>query len=611
MRMLTGLLEIPSSAITERDVIRMLGAETGDLVGSVVRVVDIYIGTSAENKEALLAKTLEFFNKVLGRLEQTSSLKLNCIQTKINLSANFDERMNIRSLVKGRSDICVTETTLFSLLHLNTSSENLASDSFQTLSFILTAANVDILLGSSQHLCFLLNTIEDFLENVSKYSGRDITPGLRLIETLISPKLQVHRSISNQILRPLVRLFRGYPFDIEGEAVSRILKIVRDILSKSSPICVSTFFSSADISSDLDYLKKNLLEADSRTILKEIFALNHSFHPSVGPKMKLRRQASANTIKAKLVDDDNPSSQSPVKNRRQQFSAPAPTTSVPHPRRVSNRPPGMATSPKRHNPHSSSSQVLSQPAVFRSLHQEAGQEAPNPALVKGKEEVKPGEIIFRRSKETTDINENDILEEAIQLFQRTNPYTKNEETDAGGEIKVESPTVSQAGKGLFDWMIDDDSDSSTDENIQEQLKPTNIEVPTELNSRIDEMNKDQYADLDMEKLNQWNDDDVFAKTIQSQKPVEETFNGKKPDRAETPTCYRLTRNQLLSVKHSVRVELCEAERFFEIDVGFLATQICGMLNTVNGGRIFLGVKRNGIIKGVRLDWKQRDKVYSR
>ena len=65
IRIPTGLLEIPSSAVTERDVIRMLGSETGDLVGSLVRVVDIYTVTSAENKEALLAKTLEFFNKVL------------------------------------------------------------------------------------------------------------------------------------------------------------------------------------------------------------------------------------------------------------------------------------------------------------------------------------------------------------------------------------------------------------------------------------------------------------------------------------------------------------------------------------------------------------------
>ena len=139
--------------------------------------------------------------------------------------------------------------------------------------------------------------------------------------------------------------------------------------------------------------------------------------------MKLR-QAEANTIKAKLVDDDNSSSvspTSPVKSRRPQYSNPTPTTSVPHSRKVLNRPPVIATSPKRHNPHSSS-QVASKPAVFRSLQQEAEPEASNPALIKGKEEIKPGEIFFRRSKKTTDINENDILEGAIQLFQQTYPY---------------------------------------------------------------------------------------------------------------------------------------------------------------------------------------------
>ena len=66
IRMLTRLLEIPSSSITEQDVIRMLAAETRDLVNVLVLVVNIYTGTSAENRETLLAMTLEFFNKVLG-----------------------------------------------------------------------------------------------------------------------------------------------------------------------------------------------------------------------------------------------------------------------------------------------------------------------------------------------------------------------------------------------------------------------------------------------------------------------------------------------------------------------------------------------------------------
>ena len=67
VRMLSRLLEIPSSSITERDVIQLLGADSGDLINGLVRVVDIYTGTLAEHKEFLLAMTLKFINKVLGR----------------------------------------------------------------------------------------------------------------------------------------------------------------------------------------------------------------------------------------------------------------------------------------------------------------------------------------------------------------------------------------------------------------------------------------------------------------------------------------------------------------------------------------------------------------
>ena len=116
-------------------------------------------------------------------------------------------------------------------------------------------------------------------------------------------------------------------------------------------------------------------------------------------------------------------------------------------------------------------------------------------------------------------------------------------------------------------MIDEDSDSSTNEdNIKDQ--------------------RDNEALVcDMEKL------DV-----------------KKPN---IPSCTQLVKNHLLSVKHSIKVELCEAKKFCEIDVGFLSTQICGMLNTVTGGSIYLGVKRNGVINGVRLERQKKDKVCAR
>ena len=38
VRMLSRILEIPYSSITERDVIRMIGADTGDIVNTLVRV---------------------------------------------------------------------------------------------------------------------------------------------------------------------------------------------------------------------------------------------------------------------------------------------------------------------------------------------------------------------------------------------------------------------------------------------------------------------------------------------------------------------------------------------------------------------------------------------
>ena len=76
IQLLTRLLEIPSSSISERDVIATLGAETGDLINSLVKIMDIYKGTSAENKETLLAMTLKFTNKVLGRLKFKLCLKI-------------------------------------------------------------------------------------------------------------------------------------------------------------------------------------------------------------------------------------------------------------------------------------------------------------------------------------------------------------------------------------------------------------------------------------------------------------------------------------------------------------------------------------------------------
>ena len=70
----------------------------------------------------------------------------------------------------------------------------------------------------------------------------------------------------------------------------------------------------------------------------------------------------------------------------------------------------------------------------------------------------------------------------------------------------------------------------------------------------------------------------------------------------------LYRDFLLNKKRSITTEMVNVERFFNVNQSEIATLVCGMLNSDDGGTIYLGVNTNSIIKGVKLDRKQRDKV---
>jgi len=70
----------------------------------------------------------------------------------------------------------------------------------------------------------------------------------------------------------------------------------------------------------------------------------------------------------------------------------------------------------------------------------------------------------------------------------------------------------------------------------------------------------------------------------------------------------LTRDFILSEKHSISVELWDAERKSELDNNRLAVLICGFLNSKAGGTIYAGVKRNGLVRGVPLERKDRDNM---
>ena len=68
----------------------------------------------------------------------------------------------------------------------------------------------------------------------------------------------------------------------------------------------------------------------------------------------------------------------------------------------------------------------------------------------------------------------------------------------------------------------------------------------------------------------------------------------------------LTRDYVLSESQSLTAELMDAEYLDLIAPNKLATFLCGFLNSEEGGTIYVGVKNNGLIRGVLLNRKQRD-----
>ena len=502
--------------------------------------------------------------------------------------------MNIRSLVNGRADLVINKHVLRTLLHTrNSEKTHLSTNAFITLSFVLTTKNVQMLLESPRDLDGLLEALEESLGY-----GMTIKPGLRIIETLISSQAQVPRSISAQLFPPLVKLSRYYPFDIDGSIIERILKIVRDILSHSSAICVTTFFSNKEFLSCLEYLKMNLLELKIRNILDEflVLAQMQPSKPSNTHRLPIRKldKIMKATLNQSCGSPSASSSVIPIQDKRPDNSGPDRSTPEPSKSAASR----MDNPKMRLNPPKSTLTITAEPVpVLRDFQLQTPEPFP--------EEVtnKPEEIIIHQAK-SKDNNENEVLEDAVR-FSHQQYLPGDCDTDAVRADEASKP-VTEARRGLLDWMIDSDSDSATEEDTTCTDSTEPIAQGGELEKHVSS-NETSVEDLDMEKLNQWNEDDALAKTKpKTSEPVDEKFSVK--NNVKIPACAQLIKNQLLSVKPSARDELCEAERFFDIDVGFLTTQICGMLNTEAGGSIYLGVKQNRIIKGVRLDRKQKDKV---
>ena len=69
----------------------------------------------------------------------------------------------------------------------------------------------------------------------------------------------------------------------------------------------------------------------------------------------------------------------------------------------------------------------------------------------------------------------------------------------------------------------------------------------------------------------------------------------------------LVRDHTLNVKQGATVELLDVEKFFQLtDRCLLSPVICGLLNTRLGGKIYIGVKSCGLVRGILLERKKRD-----
>lgn len=61
------------------------------------------------------------------------------------------------------------------------------------------------------------------------------------------------------------------------------------------------------------------------------------------------------------------------------------------------------------------------------------------------------------------------------------------------------------------------------------------------------------------------------------------------------------------MKPGASLELLDVEKFHQVmDRSLLSPLLCGLLNTRLGGKIFVGVKRCGLIRGIVLERKKRD-----
>ena len=471
------------------------------------------------------------------------------------------------------------------------------------------------------------------------------------------------KSLSEKCLPTIMNQFKKFPSNLSENVLKQLLNVVFLILSSSSTVFIITFFSKSNYWTDLDYLRISILSSECREVLEKILDLDRRSPESAGPQRKHHPDPLKASSLTKMLPQENPKLPKLNSDRLSRFKSHL----VPNDKEIKvvrrtgdeneNQTEILSEAIKLYNssaypqqetlePSLSNTKVKTQPTnldevskensrssfyhvqckedlngnqteihseainiynINKHLQQQVVPTAYQEGFSSSTEERNPKSLeeTFTESTSTMSSAFSSFKPEAIKL---NHEYTNI--SSAEGSFQEDVPD-SLGGK-VLDWMRHDnkdsdssvydenevlDSDDSTDEDKEltdginldgELLTRDELEVP------VVEHEKSVDNDLDLETLDKLNDQEyIVAKD--NAVPMKTEFG-------------ILKRNFLLTRKHSATTELMEVERYRDIDSNILAKVICGMLNTSAGGTLYLGVKKNQLIKGIKLDRHQRDKV---
>ena len=150
------------------------------------------------------------------------------------------------------------------------------------------------------------------------------------------------------------------------------------------------------------------------------------------------------------------------------------------------------------------------------------------------------------------------------------------------------------GAGVQNLTKDSNKNDSQEKEKNDLLPPVTSSPSADEeenfgDSEVEEEEEPEHADIGWVNLK-----DMFVMTDK------EMFRGGE---------VTLIRDHTLNVKQGATVELLDVEKFFQLtDRSLLSPVLCGLLNTRLGGKIYIGVKRCGLIRGIVLERKKRDVV---